>query len=74
MAHEMLLEPPDVDEPALARWLALPEEALGATTGVVETVPGCEGLTLDLDALWTCAAPLTSPAASADEPEEDADG
>src|SRR5947199_5682343 len=25
---------------------------LGASTGVLETVPGCEGLTLDLDALW----------------------
>lgn len=27
--------------------------ALGASAGVVEKVPGCEGLTLDLDALWT---------------------
>jgi len=26
--------------------------ALGADTGVIENVPGCEGLTLDLDALW----------------------
>lgn len=26
---------------------------LGATTGTLEKVPGCEGLTLDLDALWT---------------------
>jgi Uma2 family endonuclease len=26
--------------------------ALGATDGVVETVPGCEGLKLDLSALW----------------------
>ena len=25
---------------------------LGASTGVLETIPGCEGLTLDLDALW----------------------
>ncbi|HEY0555356.1 MAG TPA: Uma2 family endonuclease [Thermoanaerobaculia bacterium] len=25
---------------------------LGASTGVLETVPGCEGLTLDLDSLW----------------------
>jgi len=25
---------------------------LGATHGTIETVPGCEGLTLDLDALW----------------------
>jgi Uma2 family endonuclease len=26
--------------------------ALGAGTGVLETIPGCEGLTLDLDSLW----------------------
>ncbi len=26
--------------------------ALGASSGVVELVPGCEGLTLDLDVLW----------------------
>lgn len=26
--------------------------ALGASAGVVDPVPGCEGLTLDLDALW----------------------
>ena len=26
--------------------------ALGATSGVIEHVPGCEGLVLDLDALW----------------------
>ena len=25
---------------------------LGATTGTLEMIPGCEGLTLDLDALW----------------------
>jgi Uma2 family endonuclease len=25
---------------------------LGASAGTLETVPGCEGLTLDLDALW----------------------
>jgi len=26
--------------------------ALGASTGTLEKIPGCEGLTLDLDALW----------------------
>lgn len=26
--------------------------ALGASTGVLEKIPGCEGLTLDLDAIW----------------------
>ena len=26
---------------------------LGATTGTLKKIPGCEGLTLDLDALWT---------------------
>jgi Uma2 family endonuclease len=26
---------------------------LGASTGTLEQIPGCEGLTLDLDALWT---------------------
>ena len=26
--------------------------ALGATSGVIDPVPGCEGLTLDLDELW----------------------
>jgi Uma2 family endonuclease len=25
---------------------------LGASTGLLETIPGCEGLTLDLDSLW----------------------
>jgi Uma2 family endonuclease len=25
---------------------------LGASTGTLRTIPGCEGLTLDLDALW----------------------
>ena len=25
---------------------------LGATTGTLKKIPGCEGLTLDLDALW----------------------
>jgi Uma2 family endonuclease len=32
--------------------------ALGAAEGVLEKVPGCEGLTLDLDALWTEAERL----------------
>jgi len=26
--------------------------SLGATSGVIDPVPGCEGLTLDLDAVW----------------------
>lgn len=26
---------------------------LGASTGALQKIPGCEGLTLDLDALWT---------------------
>jgi Uma2 family endonuclease len=25
---------------------------LGASAGMLEMIPGCEGLTLDLDALW----------------------
>jgi len=25
---------------------------LGASTGMLEKIPGCEGLTLDLDAIW----------------------
>jgi Uma2 family endonuclease len=25
---------------------------LGAASGVLDEIPGCEGLTLDLDALW----------------------
>ena len=31
---------------------------LGATTGTLATVPGCEGLTLDLDALWAAVDDL----------------
>jgi len=27
-------------------------QALGATSGSLEEIPGCEGLRLDLDALW----------------------
>jgi Uma2 family endonuclease len=33
-------------------------KALGAGNGVVETVPGCKGLTVDLDALWDEASRL----------------
>jgi Uma2 family endonuclease len=32
--------------------------ALGATEGVITSVPGCEGLTLDLDGLWAEVAAL----------------
>ncbi|PYQ60663.1 MAG: hypothetical protein DMF53_16655 [Acidobacteria bacterium] len=31
---------------------------LGASTGMLETIPGCEGLTLDLDALWAAVDSL----------------
>jgi hypothetical protein len=33
-------------------------KAVGAGEGIVEKVPGCEGLTLDLDALWGEASRL----------------
>jgi Uma2 family endonuclease len=33
-------------------------KALGAANGVIETVPGCKGLTVDLDALWEEASRL----------------
>jgi Uma2 family endonuclease len=33
-------------------------KALGAADGLIEKVPGCEGLTLDLDALWSEASRL----------------
>lgn len=33
-------------------------KALGAAEGVIEKVPGCEGLTLDLTALWSKASDL----------------
>jgi len=35
--------------------------ALGATEGVVERVPGCEGLTLDLGGLWSRVDRLAPP-------------
>jgi Uma2 family endonuclease len=41
-------------------------KAVGAAEGVVDPVPGCEGLTIDLDALWAEVARL--------EPESDTDG
>jgi Uma2 family endonuclease len=34
--------------------------ALGATTGVLDAVPGCEGLSLDLDALWAAVDRLAA--------------
>jgi Uma2 family endonuclease len=33
-------------------------KALGAVNGLIETVPGCKGLTVDLDALWDEASRL----------------
>jgi Uma2 family endonuclease len=36
--------------------------ALGATSGVLESVPGCEGLAVDLDALWATVDRLTAEA------------
>ena len=33
-------------------------KAIGAAEGVIDDVPGCEGLTVDLDALWRDAAQL----------------
>lgn len=33
-------------------------KALGAAEGVIKEVPGCEGLTIDLDALWAEASQL----------------
>lgn len=41
--------------------------ALAATTGVIEQVPGCPGMRLDLDAMWAAAARLDGePAGAAD--------
>jgi Uma2 family endonuclease len=34
-------------------------KVVGATAGRVDPVPGCEGLTIDLDALWTELARLS---------------
>lgn len=34
--------------------------ALGATSGVVDRVPGCEGLSLDLDELWSAVDRLAA--------------
>jgi Uma2 family endonuclease len=41
--------------------------ALGASEGRGETIPGCAGLTLDLDALWAEIDRLGPPAAPDDE-------
>lgn len=46
--------------------------ALGASNGRLETIPGCEGLTLDLDALWAEIDRLGPP--EADEDEEPSSG
>ena len=27
-------------------------KAVGASSGLIDTVPGCKGLSVDLDALW----------------------
>ena len=39
--------------------------AVGATDGVVDPVPGCPGLIVDLDALWADIARLGPPSAEA---------
>lgn len=41
--------------------------ALGATEGVIDNVPGCEGLTLDVDAMWR---ELEWEGAESEQPEE----
>lgn len=33
-------------------------KAIGAGSGVIDTVTGCKGLTVDLDALWDEASQL----------------
>lgn len=57
---------PAVPELSLDEWFALPadapgelvdghlveEEVLGASSGTLADVPGCDGLTLDLDGIW----------------------
>lgn len=45
--------------------------ALAATEGRIESVPGCEGLVLDLDALWAELARLAPEGDDAGEPEGD---
>jgi Uma2 family endonuclease len=38
-------------------------KVVGATSGRIEPVPGCEGLAIDLDALWTALSRLSDPSA-----------
>ncbi len=57
MGQEALIDLTTVDELGFAEWLALPEDE----SGKLESLPGCEGLMLGLDALWGEIEPFESP-------------
>jgi hypothetical protein len=50
--------------------MSLAVHALDVTEGLIEIVPGCEGLRLDLDALWAEMDRL----GPEDEPAPESDG